>query len=67
MKCIELLKKHINDFNVCSDDFKSKFLNTITNYYEGYDDIIELIPKLKSKNIDTFIIFFTISTLYKYN
>ena len=23
MKCIELLKKHINDFNVCPDDFKS--------------------------------------------
>ena len=55
MKCIDLLKKHINDFNVCPDDFKSIFLNTITNYYEGYDDIIELIPKLKSKNIDIFI------------
>lgn len=55
MECIEQLQKHINDFNVCPYDFKTTFLNTITNYYEGYDGIIELIPKLKSKNIDTFI------------
>ena len=55
MEYIELLKKNIDSFNKYPDNLKSDFIDNIKNNYKGYEDIIELFPKLKKKDIDKFI------------
>ena len=52
---INLLKDRLDFYHDLPSGKKNNFINIIKNDYNGYDNLIELFPKIKNKNIEKYV------------